>query len=226
MRNFAGNFLTRPTWPGLIPYTPYTESYPHSQTGFTLPELMITGAIIAILLKLSLPALINNEEKEAERVFLQLNSVLGAARAAALSRFNAVSICPLAAQTHSASPDRAVCSSNWNQGVLVFLDRDGDGQLDLEDTIIDYQPWGGSSNGSTILSGTLHWRVFGNRHSIRISRTGEISDQNGSLSWCPPPGSVTPPHQLILNSGGRARLAVDENGDGQREDSQGRPLSC
>ncbi|MDO8909549.1 MAG: GspH/FimT family pseudopilin [Pseudohongiella sp.] len=187
--------------------------------GYTLLELLITVAIITILATLSLPALYPPEQKEAEQVFVQMGALVSAARAAAIDRHISVVICP--------TDNMESCSNDWNTGVLVFIDNNQNRQLDQSESIIERSVWGGApSASSNSLRGTLHWRVFGNRQSIYISPLGEISDQNGNLTWCPPSGSSVTPHQMVLNSSGRIRLAVDQNGDGLREDSQGRPISC
>jgi type IV fimbrial biogenesis protein FimT len=187
--------------------------------GYTLPELLITVAIITILTTLSLPALYPAEEKEAEQVFLQLGALLASARAAAIQQHRSVVICP--------TTNLESCASDWNIGVIVFFDNNQNRQLDQSESIIERRVWGNSLTVSSAgLRGSLHWRVFGNRQNIQISRIGEISDQNGSLTWCPPAGSAGTPHQMVLNSSGRIRLAIDQNGDGLREDSQGKPITC
>lgn len=196
------------------------------QRAYTLPELMITLAIIAILAVVSLPALYPPEENEAHEVFRQLGALIASARAAAISRHGAVVICP--------GKLGASCDNNWTHGVLMFLDDNQNRQLDPGEAVLDYKVWAadlsaagpvGSELAGT-LAGTLEWRVFGNRQSIQITALGEITDQNGSLTWCPPAGSKVAAHQMVLNSAGRVRLASDQNGDGIREDSQGKPLIC
>lgn len=189
------------------------------QQAYSLLELMITVAIITILAVLSLPALYPAEEKEAEQIFLQMAALLSEARAAAISRHSSVVICPGTLAN--------VCNSNWNAGLLVFIDNNQNRQLDPDESLIARNAWGADMSASPRhLRGTLQWRVFGNRQSIRISPLGEIEDQNGSLTWCPPSGSPVSAHQMVLNSSGRVRLATDQNGDGFREDSQGRALRC
>ena len=76
------------------------------------------------------------------------------------------------------------------------------------------------------LQGNLSWRAFGNRQRLQIDRFGGLSGQNGNFTWCPPAHSAEPAHQLVLNGSGRFRFARDSDGDGYREDSQGRPLQC
>lgn len=189
------------------------------QQAFTLPELIITVAIITILAALSLPALYPAEQNEAGQVFVQMSALIASARSSAISKHSAVVICP--------GKIGQSCDNNWREGVLVFMDINQNRQLDHTETVIDHKIWGADLSASQrSLRGTLHWKVFGNRQSISITPLGEIDDQNGSLTWCPPAGSSVSAHQMVLNSSGRVRLAVDQNGDGLREDSQGNPLVC
>lgn len=189
------------------------------QQAYTLLELVLTMAIITILGTLSLPALYPAEQNEAEQIFLQMAALLSDARATAVSRHSSVVICPGMAGS--------ACGTDWAEGVLAFIDDNQNRQLDPAESVIRRQVWGATlSAGQGALLGTLQWRVFGNRQSIRVSPLGEMDDQNGSLTWCPPAASQVAAHQMVVNSSGRIRLAVDQNGDGLREDSQGRPLSC
>lgn len=190
-----------------------------NQRAFSLLEMMLTLVIISILATLSLPRLYPAEQNEAGQVFLQMGAIIANARAMAISRHSAVVICP---GTIAKS-----CDSNWTAGVLVFLDTNNNRQLDQSESVIEQNVWGNDlSSQRQQLLGTLRWRVFGNRQSIAISPLGEMEDQNGNLTWCPPPGSAVAAHQMIINSTGRIRLATDLDNDGLREDSQGRPLIC
>lgn len=190
-----------------------------SQRAFTLPELMITLAIISILTALSLPALYPAEESEARQVFMQMGALIASARATAVSRHSAVMICP--------GQVGGSCDNNWTYGVLMFMDSNENRQFDPQESLIDFRVWGEKlSSDNSGLAGKLMWKVFGNRQHILVTRLGEIADQNGSLTWCPPENSSVNAHQMVLNSAGRVRLAQDHNGDGFREDSQGQPLLC
>ncbi|HLT63087.1 MAG TPA: GspH/FimT family pseudopilin [Pseudohongiella sp.] len=187
--------------------------------GHTLPELLTVLAIIAILLLMTLPLLSPAGSSEAEQVFERFARTVSIARAQAIRRQQTLVLCPLS--------DASSCGSDWTLGMLLFADKNQDGNLSADEAVLERIHWQESlENKPVALTGTLQWRAFGNRQRLRISSLGEISDQNGNLLWCPPPGSTVPPHQLILNATGRIRLARDNDGDGRREDSQGNPLSC
>ena len=119
------------------------------------------------------------------------------------------------------------CGSDWSKGTLLLVDTDNNGTLSADEPVLARFHWQQTFSGEAIaLSGTLQWRAFGNRQRLLLSELGELADQNGSLTWCPPAASAASPHQLVINASGRIRLAADHDGDGWREDSQGAPLRC
>lgn len=187
--------------------------------GFTLMELILTVALLAILAQLSLPAMDFNQRNEADRVFMQLSALLTSARAHSIATHSVTVICP--------SVSGSDCDSNWSAGAIAFTDSDNNRQRSFDEALIELIDWtAGGHRQSSPLRGTLHWRAFGNRQSIRIDELGQLSDQNGNFTWCTADQSGHRAHQMVINSAGRIRLATDSNKDGHREDSQGRPLTC
>jgi type IV fimbrial biogenesis protein FimT len=187
--------------------------------GFTLMELILTVALLAILAQLSLPAMDFNQRNEADRVFMQLSALLTSARAHSIATHSVTVICP--------SVSGSDCDSNWSVGAIAFTDSDNNRQRSFDEALIELIDWtAGGHRQSSPLRGTLHWRAFGNRQSIRIDELGQLSDQNGNFTWCTAEQSGHRAHQMVINSAGRIRLATDSNKDGHREDSQGRPLTC
>lgn len=189
------------------------------QKGFTLPELILTLALLAILAQLSLPALDFDQRSEADRAFMQLSALLTNARAHAIASHSVTIVCP--------SNNGSDCDSNWRSGAIAFADADNNRQRSADEALIGYIDWSTRQhNQAAPLRGTLLWRTFGNRQSIRIDELGQLTGQNGNFTWCPPAQTGHTAHQLVINSAGRIRLASDSDGDGMREDSQGRPLNC
>ena len=92
------------------------------QRGFTILELVITAAIVAILAATATPylgELVRNER--VKTAVSNVNSSIIYARSEAIKRNQIVAIC--------ASTDGTDCagSANWATGWIVFVDTDGDG---------------------------------------------------------------------------------------------------
>lgn len=93
--------------------------------GFTLIELMVTIAVAVVILTLAVPgfrSIIQNNRAATQAN--DLVTALGLARSEAIKRGLTVSLCP--------SSDQATCTGGtaWEEGWIVFLDRDGDGSRD------------------------------------------------------------------------------------------------
>lgn len=86
--------------------------------GFTLIELMVTLALVAIVLSFGVPNM--TQLIRSNQVINQTNSVLGGiqlARAEAVKRGIGVAVC--------GSSDQVSCDGQWGQGWLVYEDSDG-----------------------------------------------------------------------------------------------------
>jgi len=183
-----------------------------NRTGFTLLELLFTLFTISILLGLALPGfqqLHRNTEMDIHA--RGLAQLLQLARVAAITRNSLVTLCR--------SVDGEGCSGQWEDGILVFVDYDGDRKIDSNDEVVRYHQFFG-------FDGEIDWRAFQNRQYLQITSTGFTRYQNGNFTLCPADGNLTYARQLIVNRSARVRFAQDSNADGIREDSQGRPLSC
>lgn len=156
---------------------------------FSLPEVMICVAIIAIMLSFALPRLAPLQETEGRRVLTEFSTVLQTARSAAVRAGEAVRICP--------TGEAEECGNDWRDGVVLLFERD-----DSSRRVIARHIWDG-------LQGTLSWRAFGNRQYLIVDRYGLLDHQNGTLLWCGPTGSEQEAASLVINAAGRSRLVSD-----------------
>lgn len=183
-----------------------------SASGITLPALLITLAIITVTASVSLPAYQSMMKKhQGERVLQTLARSIHTGRSEAIGQGTGVTVCP------SSSGKR--CSGNWSDGLLVFSDGNADQRINGEDRIIRTLQW--DKHG-----GRIRWRAFGNRQYLRINAFGHIRHQNGHFSWCPPGDETVGAGQLVVNSTGRIRVALDRDGDGIAENAGGRSMEC
>lgn len=82
------------------------------QHGFTLIELMVTIAVLAIVLSIAAPGLRSViQNNRAAAISNELVSALQLARSEAIKRAVAVQVCP--------SNDQVACGGSWNDGWIV-----------------------------------------------------------------------------------------------------------
>lgn len=114
----------------------------YNQKGFTLVELLIVIAIVAILVAVAIPNF--TETMSRNRMVAHTNELLSAvqyARAEALRRGGRVILAP--------TED----TNDWADGIVVFFDRNGDGDLDIDsdpDVNEELRYWGALDDRSTL----------------------------------------------------------------------------
>lgn len=180
--------------------------------GVTLTELLFCLLILSILLSSGMPSL--NSMVKNKRVDVsasKLRQTIELARNAAVTKNALVTLCR--------SQDGESCGGKWSDGILVFTDHDADRELDDEDEVFRYTSFH-EHDGSII------WRAFQNKQYLQITPLGFTRYQNGNFTLCPRNNDVRFARQLIINRTARVRFAQDTDGDGIREDSQGRPIRC
>jgi type IV fimbrial biogenesis protein FimT len=130
-------------------------------SGFTLVELMVTIAIVAILLALGLPSF--QTSLRSNRVATTTNEMLASlslARTEAIKSTRASQVC---------ARDGNECGDDWDEGWLVVTDTDGNGTFETTVKAVDAHP-----NLLVTMAGGAD-NTF-----VEFDRTGRMDDPGGA----------------------------------------------
>ena len=158
--------------------------------GFTLTELTVVLAVITVLFGVALPALSRGLEaaRSLDARANLLSSLTMASNKAALSGTRAV-LCP--------SPDGGSCvdSADWSLGWIVFLDGNGNREVDAGDSVVQQ---------TRALPGKVRLRSTVGRTRIVFQGNGGNAGSNVTFTLCDGRG-VTQARAFVLNNQGRLR---------------------
>ena len=160
--------------------------------GFTLIELIITIAILAIISTLALPYFHDIMAKqEIKNTTHSLIYSMQMAKTHAATQHNNVVICP--------STDGLNCQADsWNSGFVGFVDSNKNRQVDSNEDIIFTQ-------AINLKYGSLNWRGTLNIPSLTFQAlNGLPNGSNGSFYYC---STHQQPHsKIILSNMGHIRI--------------------
>ena len=178
--------------------------------GLTLIELMMVLSIVAVLVGLGVPAargMMNTGESTA--TMLKLQGMIQLARSQAIKNKHEVTFC--------GTTDGSRCNRAWYGKTLVFADLNRNRNLDNNEPLY--------ADEGIEIKGHLRWRASAGRHYLRFTAEGWVKEF-GTLTYCPGNNRAQHAKALIISFTGRARASRDTDGDGIREDSSGRPITC
>ncbi len=151
-------------------------------SGFTMTELIITMAIVAILLAIGIPSF--KYVTVSNRISTEVNGLLGDmqfARSEAVKEGLPVTVC--------SSTDGQTCNGGtaWQSGWIVFLDSNSNQVVDLGETIMRVQGQFSSTDTFVPDNGAFSWITF-NREGYATTNavvivTLQLHDSTNTAAW-------------------------------------------
>ena len=160
--------------------------------GLTLPELLITIAVLSILSSISLPNLTSYLQKNAAQSDINLiKKLIYHAKSKAIDSGQYVTICVLD------SKDKCNKTADWSGTVTTFLDPNRNGTIDNGETVSHVAQAGKYAS-------SIQWRSFNRRGYLQFSPLGLSTSSNGTFTYCPKSDNTA--YQLVLNRQGRLKI--------------------
>lgn len=163
--------------------------------GFTLIELMVTVAILAILATVAAPSF--NEAILSNKLASYANNFVASAT---LARSEAIKRNAMVRMCRSADGVSCATSGGWQQGWIVFHDTNGDGSVDTGETVIQYQ--------QAISSG---YQLTGDAYSLAFQSVGAGSTP-ASLVLCRSSPVGSQERIITLSATGRTSVRTERTG--------------
>ena len=187
-------------------------------SGFTLIELMVTLAVVAIVATIAVPAMSDMVTRSrTTAAFNELQGLVGYARSeSAKSPGESVLLCS------SSNGTGCTGQTDWNAGWLIARDVNGNGSVDAGDTVLKVM--GAMSGGISLKVKTGASSNF-NTTSVSLIRNGAPAGGNQiTFKLCDPFGA-SEARGVILSVSGQASSAA-RDGNGNREDHNNVDFQC
>ncbi|NMP30943.1 prepilin-type N-terminal cleavage/methylation domain-containing protein [Thalassotalea sp. M1531] len=177
--------------------------------GFTLIELMVGIAIVAIVITIGVPALNDfNTQMRVDNQISEVNRLLLTARNAAINTESNVTVCPLKADN--------TCGNDWTGQISVFTNTAANTAYDaVNERLITVKDAVRDGDKLTFAATNI---VYG--------ATGQmISATSGLIGFCPSEGADLN-RGLVITASGRVATTSDTDNDGKDETRAGDEVSC
>lgn len=187
----------------------YNQGYKRPQ-GFTLVELLVTVAILAIITAIALPSFDDLIRKtRVDNQISELHRLLLTARNTAINTDQNITICGIN------SSSKCTSGSGWANEIVVFIDEDNDSELDANEDVIKRK--------DAIQSGD---RMEFSATSVIYTSSGVTSPQiSGTFKYCPQ-YNVDDSRGIEISLSGRINATTDTDNDGKDETRAGSELIC
>jgi type IV fimbrial biogenesis protein FimT len=173
---------------------------PTTPRGFTLVELMVTVAVVAILMAIGVPQLRSFVQKQqVEADVSTFMTSLQLTRSEALKRNGRVSMCALSNATFTNSQNAACAAStstDWSQGWMVYVDNsNGNGYTSATDTVLKIE--------RNIRSGSITTNSNNSPGIVSFLSNGLAINAAGTFFVSPTDSANTLCKQLVVTRQGR-----------------------
>jgi len=166
----------------------------NKQAGFTLPELIVTIVVLAILASLAAPAFKNFIANE--RIVAEANELISSfylARTEALKRNMRVTICKSSNPT--AATPACDTSANWEDGYIIFAD--------------------GNPNANPAIVANAVFEPGAPNNEVLIKAQSALNDGNVNLTLRPRAGDTSIQNYVSYIPRGHTRLTVTDGSGAQ-----------
>jgi Tfp pilus assembly protein FimT len=163
--------------------------------GFSYLELLVVLILCGILAGAIFPSLhFFIAKTRAETASQQILGELARARSLAAHYADTVTLCK--------SADMAVCGGSWEQGQILFLDKNHNGVVpDGNSVLASFEP---------MPDAVLHWRSSLARDYLQSEPPGGKNIEDGTFWYCAR-GDSKPAWAIRINPWGRARLEMPDS---------------
>lgn len=167
--------------------------------GFTLVELIVTVAILAIIVTIATPAIQTQlASMEAKRIKNQLENSLALAKVESYTRRTNVLICLSDAGGH--------CDRDGDQALLLFIDKNDNNDFDAQVDFLIIQ------RSLDLKYSKLSLRVGNKRHYTKFwGDSGTPRGHFGHIKYCPTVAYNTAMYLISFSQTGTVKQKLDEN---------------
>lgn len=167
--------------------------------GYTLIEMTVVLAIVAILLSIAIPSAVafktNWQLKSVTAGFF--NSLLFA-RKEAIMRNARVVMCK------TGGGDQCVKTGGWEQGWIIFHDVNNDATLDASESVLFRQ----SSDPTVVIKGNNPVANYVSYNGTGVSSYISGAFQAGTVTVCSRSVAPVERREIVVNAGGRPRVKI------------------